>query len=429
MNISLSFWVFSITIAIIKIILSSTVGALFAFYARHSHDRYANSIRWSRIGGFFEMVALFKNSRGKVLTRTRIAMTLMIFASLSTLFVSILLGGIVSPADKGVQPNQAESPTEQLVYMDPLFFWTAFMESDATMEETLIATLNDTQRNPTPIPKTRYTPRTYDYETVCDESSAYFGKDFYVGLIHPPLPLKCKLTVATLNNNSYIWEPLTAIVNFISSSVVLVAAPTRYVNEPWYRVPRLAFDGIERHICRRASFVGLDTTLGYFPKDGIISLPKTEATKCQYGSDESISMAATFIDFAVNRLSGFDRATTDAAEYLVSLGHNVFVNSTGRTESEGLYILYDTVKLEDAFEVPTLALFVLLAVVAACAIAWGISEVFYKLVYNGSLYKVIFREIESKKETTPMLMTCAYDSLAFEGNQLVPLNGDEHPDG
>ncbi|KAF9150182.1 hypothetical protein BG015_008019 [Linnemannia schmuckeri] len=504
MIISVPFWVISIAITAIKIILSGTIGAIFAFYAYYSNDFFANSIRWSRIGGFFEMVTLFRNSHEKVPTKSRIALVLMILAT----------------------------------------------------------TFNDTRRNPNSSPTTRYTPRTYGYETACNESAAYLG-NFIEGLVHPPLPLKCKMTAAIISNATYDWNPQTAFVHFISSSVVLVAAPTRYSEPSLYGVPRPVFGGIERHGCLRAFHPNFDMIPLRFPNDGIINLPRTDATKCQYGSNESLSMAATYIDFAVNRLDDFDsvttsifedasdiallksmsaaikngtfpipsntstmaviakitsdvdylicisqkkvdtndytsllctymatalisikpqpwdevmtegldltsvlsaetnttisqldltifhlpkattakrspnsfstthllKATTDAAEYLTSLGHNVFVNSSGRTKSEGLYILYDTVKLEDAFEIPTVALFVLLTVVVVCAIAWVISEMFYDPVYNDSLYKVIFQEIRSKEETTPMLMTCARDPLTFEGNQVVPLNEGEQPDG
>ncbi|KAG0294186.1 hypothetical protein BGZ96_001627 [Linnemannia gamsii] len=562
MIIAVDFWVISVSITVIKIIFSGTIGAIFAFYAVHSSDSYANSIRWSRNGGFVEMVTLFRNSRAKLPVQSRTVMVLMILASLSTLFVSTLLGGLVSPADNGVHMGYHESSTEQLMSSDPMFFWTAFMEADHTMEETLISTLSDTRCNPNPIPKTRYTPRTYIYETACDESAAYFGKDPWVGLAHPPPPLKCKLIFAITPN--FIWEPTTALVHFISSSVVLVTAPINYGNNSNYVVPRPQLGGFERIGCQPVFRPFQNRDLTFFPINGMINLPMTTATKCQYGSDESIAIAATYIDFAVNHLNDFDKvtasifedvsdmvllqsmsaaikngtflnpnntptmamiakinsdvdylvcisrllqgqsvvslvctyvatamisvkpqswdpvmreglrrgpiqppddpftpisqveftifhlpraaatksaasysaphlleATTDAAEYLASLGHNVFANKIGRTESEGLYILYDTVKLEDAFEVPTISLIVLLTVVVVCAFAWAISEAFYKTVYNGSLYKFVFREIQAKDKTktTPMLMNCTHGPLAFEGNQVVLPDPDDHLEG
>ncbi|KAF9305882.1 hypothetical protein BGZ91_008677, partial [Linnemannia elongata] len=48
---SVPFWVSSLAITLIKIILSGTIGAVLTFYVRYSSDHYANSIRWSRIGG------------------------------------------------------------------------------------------------------------------------------------------------------------------------------------------------------------------------------------------------------------------------------------------------------------------------------------------------------------------------------------------
>ncbi|KAG0235769.1 hypothetical protein BGW41_000664 [Actinomortierella wolfii] len=46
-----------------------------------------------------------------------------------------------------------------------------------------------------------------------------------------------------------------------------------------------------------------------FPKDGILALPKTYATKCQYGEDKSLVLSATFIQFAVNNVQDFGKVT------------------------------------------------------------------------------------------------------------------------
>ncbi|KAG0375891.1 hypothetical protein BGX24_008552 [Mortierella sp. AD032] len=528
---------------------------MLTFYAKYSRDDYANSIRWSRIGGLLEMVTLFRNSRARVPTQSSIVMSLTIFASLSILFVNIFLGGLVSRADKHINPGSHFASTEQLMSTDPLFFWTAYMGSDNTMEMTLTSIFNDTQRNPSPDLRTRYTPRTYHYDAVCRETAAYFGKDYFSGLVHPPPPMNCKCTFALLKNGTYIWEPTAARVHFISPNVVVVAAPVYPVNASAFWLPQLEISGFERHPCVRTFRPSLDVLLMYFPKDGIINLPRTDTTKCQYSSDESIVLSTTYIDFAVNNPNNFDsvvtsifddptklpllqsmsvtikngtffspintstlalvanisfevdylicisrsfgpkenmkqgllctymattmisvkpqpwdpamaghlnrtsaspinadlpisrldltvyhlpqasaskntttsfstahllQATADATEYLASLGHNVFVDAEGRTESEGLFILFDTVQLEDAFEVATVSLVVLLVVVVVCAVAWAISEVFYSAAYNGSLYKVIYLEIKEKKESTSMLMHCVQEPLKFEGQRVIP---------
>ncbi|KAF9306523.1 hypothetical protein BG003_000996 [Podila horticola] len=114
------------------------------------------------------------------------------------------------------------------------------------------------------------------------------------------------------------------------------------------------------------------------------------------------------------------KATTDAAEYFASLGHNIFVDVEGRTESEGLYILYDTAEIQDAFEVPTVPLVIIAVITLICAVVWGLSEVYYKTVYNGSLYKVIYEQIKLQDETTPMIMDWTSTPLAFDGHRVFP---------
>ncbi|KAF8947750.1 hypothetical protein BGZ47_007992 [Haplosporangium gracile] len=489
-------------------------------------------------------------------------MAIVIFASLFTLVVSILLGALVSRADKSFNKGSLGVYTEQLMSTDPIF-WTASMEADAKMNETLISTLNDTRRNPNPVPRTRYTPRTYDYEIACDETAVIFGSSLEDYLAYPK-EVNCKLNIIIVSNKTYNWYTnKTTFRDLIAPSTIIIAAPVVYVDgDRFFEMPRPAFiGGYKMNICWQSPGLDLGMILKIRPKDGLTSPPMTVVTKCQFASDDSTVMSATYFHFAVNHLNDFNKvaasifyddsatfpllqsmsgainngtfsdptnnrtmvmlikistnvdvlvcistllnapsndtgllctymatkvivvnaqewdpimasrlnrtsapsvkpnsdintldftvyhssktsgpqdtsamysaahlrnATTDAAEYLASLGHNVFVDVKGRTESEGLYILYDTAELQDAFEVPTVPFVVIAVITLICAVVWGLSEVYYKTVYNGSLYKVIYEQIKLQDETTPMLMDWTPTPLAFNGHRVFP-DQDEQP--
>ncbi|KAF9135013.1 hypothetical protein BGW39_005105 [Mortierella sp. 14UC] len=548
---SIPFWILSAVITLIKIILSGTIGALLAFYIRHSHDSYASSIRWSRTGGVFEAVTLLRNSGRQLTTQSSIVATMTILASLFSLVASILLGALVSRADKSFDKGPLSVFTEQLISTDSLF-WTAYMQADATAKETLMSTLNDTRRNPNPVPRTRYIPRTYDYEVACDDTAVIFGSTVENGLVYPP-QVKCKTHMMIVNNETYAWDPATAFTDLIAPKTIMVATPVVNVEGSMaFNLPYIYFlGGYNSSICVRTPGLDLGLRFKIAPKDGLVSPPRTDATKCQLGSDKSIVLSATYIPFIVNHLNDFDKvttslfddplhlpllqsmsvaisngtfsestgnqtmvmlinmstttdclvcistllnppsndtgllctymatamitinpqewdpimaaylnrtstppvkpsstistldfaiyhlpkisgskdttatlsaahllqATTEAAGYLASLGHNVFVDTKGRTESEGLYIIYDTVELKDAFEVPTIPLVIVVVITVVCALVWGVSEVCFTAVYNGSLYKVIYQEIKMKEKDTSMLMTCTHDPLSFDGFQ------------
>ncbi|KAG0369501.1 hypothetical protein BGX24_002390 [Mortierella sp. AD032] len=554
MIISTYFWVASITISFIKIILSGTIGAIVAFYGKYCRDKFSNSIRWSRTGGLYEMIVLYRNSRERLSTRSRTVMKIMIFASLFTLFVSILLGATVSrtkstanPATKGVFTRQPVSTTPYQ-WTD----WIAYMEADATMEVTMTSLLNDTGFNPSPSPRTVYIPRTHAYDVPCTETGAAIHKSATDIPFQYLSPHKCKVASLTIETFTYDWDDKRASNQLISPGVHMVVAPISFLGGKLFDMQHLFHADYNDKFCSLKS--PASRMFNNFPKDGLTDLPRTDATRCQFGSDDSFVVAATLIKFAVNHLSDFDKvttmifddssnlpllkymraavnngifasptnrstmvlltnisdnvdflvcasrflgqpndmglictymatatiatkpqpwdpiitadlnrnstlsadpdslinqndisihhmplgfrnnmatysaahlieATTDATKYFASLGHNVFVEKENAFVDQGtahLYVLYDTVELTDAFEVSATLLIVLGSIVAVCGVIWGISECFYPAVFNGSLYKLIYKEIRSKEEKTPMLMDFKHGPLAFDGYQVIP---------
>ncbi|KAG0294184.1 hypothetical protein BGZ96_001625 [Linnemannia gamsii] len=551
MILPLPFWVISIVITIIKIILSGTIGAVLTFYVKYSHDPYANSIRWARIGGLYETTTLLKNSRHYVPGRSSFILTIAIIASLSTLIFSILLGALVSLTDEPekLAPTSAFSTQLIPIHNTSWIGWTALMEPGAAMKDTLILLLNDTRSNPHPQPRTLYSPRTYDYNKACNETMAQLGKisisEIDLTISYGSPHNNCRSVGAMLHSIVYDWDPKRASNQLIFEGVYMVVAPIYYHEHLHFDIDPYII-GSNGQLCEAPMYL---LGLGYtdFPKDGMTALPRTYVTKCRYSAGESIAMSVTVIKFAVNRVNDFDKvttsmfddpsnlpllqvmdttinngtflsstnnetivmltrisadvdflmcasrfmnqtrdmglmcsysltsvmsitpqpwdhimvtdlkmdavdsvnashlinmidlsiqhtpsvsqnpmlsfsaahlikATTDATEYVASLGHNVILNKkTGQ-----LYILFETVKFNDAFEVSLALLIFLAIVVVVCLIVWGLSEYLYKPVFNGSLYKIVFKEIQSQDEKTPMLMNCKHDPLAFEGFRVIP---------
>ncbi|KAF9135011.1 hypothetical protein BGW39_005103 [Mortierella sp. 14UC] len=547
MIIPTSFVVVSFTIGMIKVILSGTIGAILGFYVKYSRDEYADSIRWSRTGGFYEMISLYRNSCRQLPSRSRAIMILMISASLSTLFVTILLGAAVSRTDIAGTSATMGVFTQQPMPGDPTQWtdWSAYMESDATMAGTMASLFNDTRFNPYPSPRTVYTPHTYPYDVPCNETGAVISKNTQeMPFPYPSHHDNCKVVFLQIDSIIYDWDDKRASNRLISPDLHMVVAPLSYRKDGLFEMePEFyAYNG------KFCSLKGpTAASFNTFPKDGFTALPRTDAVRCQFGSDDSFILAATFIKFAVNRLTDFNKvtamifddpsnlpllqsmnaainndtfsspinnstmvlftslstnvdflvcvskflvqqngmallctylttatimvkpqpwdpaiaadfkrnstlsvkpdsirnqndisvyhmplgsrtnmitfsaahllqATTEATEYFASLGHNVVMD----LQTERLFVLFDAVKLRDAFEVSTTLLIVTGSIVCVCLFLWVISEIRDPAVYNGSLYKTIYKEIKSKEEDTPMLMDFKQDPLVFHGYQVIP---------
>ncbi|KAG0366317.1 hypothetical protein BGX24_003765 [Mortierella sp. AD032] len=306
MIISTYFWVASITITIIKTILSGSIGAIVGFYVKYSGDEFSNSIRWSRTGGFYEMIALYRNSHGGLSIRSRTVMILLIFASLSTLFVTIPLGASVSrtkrpanPANQGVFSRQP-LPTDPFSWTD----WIAYMEADATMEGTMSSLLNDTGFNLSPSPRTVYTPRTYPYDVLCTETGAVISKSPN-GTAYTYLSPhnNCKAVFLGFDGKNHNWDDKRASNQLISPGVHMIVAPITFLDGTIFDFDPIFYG--KACLPKTPAITYLDD----LPKDGLTSLPRTDATRCQFRSGRSFTMAITSIKFAVNHLIDFDKVT------------------------------------------------------------------------------------------------------------------------
>ncbi|KAG0356315.1 hypothetical protein BG005_004781 [Podila minutissima] len=319
---SLPFVVVSIFASLVKLILSLVIGATLVFYVRYSRDEYASSIRWSRTGGLLEMIRLLWRSYRLVPRMSNAVLVSAVVVSFSTLFVSSILTAMVSRIDLEGSPTAARAFTTQLISMD-LLFWTAYLRPKSTVEETLTAMLNDTRRNPNPNPRTRYTPRTFAHEDGCGESTAIITRNLTYGIHFPSTTINCKGYITMLPAGiDFDWEPTTASLRAIDSSTLMAIAPATQVNGPQIveSIEPFFFAGGGDHVCSRVAMSDRQSDLSInFPKDGMTALPKTHATKCEYGANESLVSSVTYFKFAVGHMKDFGNITASILDDPTSL--------------------------------------------------------------------------------------------------------------
>ncbi|KAF9201789.1 hypothetical protein BGZ59_002519 [Podila verticillata] len=318
---SLPFIVVSVFASLVKLVLSLFIEATLVFYARYSRDEYASSIRWSRTGGLLEMTQLLWCSYRLVPRMSNAVLVSAMVVSFSTLFVSSILTVMVSRTDMEGSSTAARAFTTQLISMD-LSFWIAYLKPESTVEETLTTMLTDTRRNPNANPRTRYTPRTYAHEAGCGESTAIITRNSTYGIHMPSKTIDCKAYIMQLASSAFEWDPMTASLRTIDSSTFMAVAPVAETNDPLTveAIEPFFFVGGGNRSCIRVTFSDVQSRISYgFPKDGMMTLPKTDATKCQYGADGSLVFSVTYFQFVVGHMKDFENIAASILDDPTSL--------------------------------------------------------------------------------------------------------------
>ncbi|KAF9573569.1 hypothetical protein EC968_008324 [Mortierella alpina] len=546
MQTSLPFWVIGLFFSAFKILLVGALGGILSIYAA-SGSRYGNSIRWSRQGGYLEMISVLRNSVRPVPGSATVAMTVAIIASTLALFSSVFFSTMVHRSD--INDNQSYISTKTMRPMaagEEIDDWLIYLGPNSNVVDSLGLLINDTRNIPDAVPGRRYTPRTFGYEVACDTIDVVVGRNG--SDLIPQAVGGCSAVLFDIYNTFFTWEPKEAINMRTAPDQYTIIAPATFPLGFDLREHRALSYTYFEHFC----FVSLSMSeaqsvrqFNRFPHSGMTSLPRTTLTRCQYPSGALYVGARTQMRFAIQSLAEYDNtttaifdnsaqlpllatmsaftkngtfldpqsnstlvaltkaganvhflschsvrysesgdvglfceyqvvaavlttpqpdepiiaadlpdrpvraanesvnenvvvvahlplsltsdlptfsissmlnATTSGAQYFASLGQNFVMD----WKKEQLYVLFDTVDIKDGQEFSTGLFVTLLVVMVLCAGVWAYSEKTIAGMYTGSLYKLVYTELGPHLEkTTPMLMSCTNDPLAFEGVPVV----------
>ncbi|KAG0284136.1 hypothetical protein BGZ96_011512 [Linnemannia gamsii] len=336
--------VIGLFVSLLKLVFSLFAGATLVFYVKYFPDEYASSIRWSRTGGLREMVQLILCSYSHIPKRSTLVLIYAILIGICTLGVSTLLTAMVSRVDMDGDSTVSRAFTTHLNALDSNF-WTAYMTLESTVEQSLTRMLNDTYRNPNPAPRTRYTPRSFVYETGCDESNtAIFNDRTSTTVYMHSSSRSCKTYIMLLGGVSYDWEPNNTVFRKIDSDTSMVVAPAWKIDtaskiddatEPAF------FVNGTNYLCDRFRVAISSSFFPDFPEDEMLTLPATRTTTCRYGGNGSLVMSGTYFQFAVNHMLDFDNITASLLPDSISLpllksmsaaiGEGVFASPTNNS--------------------------------------------------------------------------------------------------
>ncbi|KAF9961316.1 hypothetical protein BGZ70_008323 [Mortierella alpina] len=267
--------------------------------------RYANSIRWTRQGGYPEMLTSLCNSWKNLPMPTKVAMTLTIFASLAA-----------SVADKGavyfITPAVRMGAAEPFVVKSPQFVqsgvqrtfsgWSSSYPYGADIVDAMKTMISVTADVPEAISGRVYTPRTSDYVITCD----HFDLQFEMREV--------------LASNLLLPNNGCTVVNYVSyggfqaefdrAKVVNVAKGRWSIRVPATSNATVASVGtswsifVDRRICALGEPL---TSVSEHVKSGLTALPSTMVTKCVYPTGEISVLSASVVTFFVPTSTSFRR--------------------------------------------------------------------------------------------------------------------------
>ncbi|KAG0077812.1 hypothetical protein BGZ90_006481 [Linnemannia elongata] len=92
-------------------------------------------------------------------------------------------------------------------------------------------------------------------------------------------------------------------------------------------------------------------------------------------------------------------------------------------KNQKLTILYNTVEIQSATEIPTVLFWVMVTVMAVCAMLMAYSMIKIDTIYSGTLYMVIYEKLVQKND--PALMYCNFEPLTIDGMQIIAEGSNE----
>ncbi|KAF9897763.1 hypothetical protein BX616_005016 [Lobosporangium transversale] len=300
-----SIFTLNIILAVFQFLLVAVVGAILAIYSR-SGDQYANSIRWSRQGGYVEMISSLYNSSYSVPSRTKWVMVATIVASLVAGVLDKGVARFISPTERLIRGDSKLEiiPQFQVLSREYIFSgWSTSIRHGENITEAMALMINNTRNIQTAeVGSGRlYIPRLTDFDIVCAQSSVHFLDDEIAYLL------------LTQEGCSNVYIYLYNLPSFhYNNTTVVQKSPHRWsLVYPGGKELLDASLGIDFKqsdtLCTLREFEV--SYFGIFDEGGVNRLPSTVTTKCVREDGDVLVMAATTVRFTGDRL-GFSNTTT-----------------------------------------------------------------------------------------------------------------------
>ncbi|KAF9309144.1 hypothetical protein BG003_010113 [Podila horticola] len=311
---ALPFVVISLFFTLFGFLLTGALAALLTVYSA-SEAEYANSIRWSRQGGYLEMFRTATQSVRHVPRRATAAMVVMITASIVTMFASVGLSRMVHQTEIETNSGTVLSQTNQLLRRGGGVVpdgWTEYLGQSSAANEALKTMLVNPQYIVNMDSRKRYTPRTYDYEVACDKFDTAITRNISKALLDPIKGALyhadggCSVIGFDLYNLLYNWTLANATYERVSEGRYKLVTGGAFLDSIQDLSPQAFF--ADSSWCTSTH----DVQLYYMdiPRSGMTFPPSTLTFRCRQPSGEMQVAAATTFSFSVRHLDEFENVTS-----------------------------------------------------------------------------------------------------------------------
>ncbi|KAG0026520.1 hypothetical protein BGZ81_006298 [Podila clonocystis] len=218
-----SIFAINIVLSVYQFLLIAAVGATLAIYSRFGGE-YANSIRWTRQGGYLEMCSALFNSRESIPNRVKLTMTVTIIVSLMATLLDKGAAHFIVPSERPSGMNHTVVSTAQLSpasWQNSFVGWSTTIRDGEDPVEAMALMINNTKIIPGAVRGRSYIPRVTEYHVECERSN--------VVLLNPALSLTeggCSNVFVGLDGNDINIDYTRAKISLLSSnrwSIVIVA--------------------------------------------------------------------------------------------------------------------------------------------------------------------------------------------------------------
>ncbi|KAI1318881.1 hypothetical protein EDD11_005515 [Mortierella claussenii] len=312
MFINQSVFSLSVLLGIFQFVLIGFTGALLAIYSRYGGE-YANTVRWSRQGGYLEMIKTFHNSRGKIPGQV-------LFALGCTIFGSILAGvadkGVAKLIQPAVRPSeifsQVVSTPQFISYQDvhkTLGGWSTSIMYGDDIVQAMAAMVNDTNNIPSAVDGRVYTPHLMDYKIKCNQFNLIFQnitlKDLYLAdngctsgmlILAPVFTIPDVPDITTTKISKGRWSINISGRSDNSSLEEFTAMPLIVVSD------------------NNCATLDMSKEVSFNALNGLTSLPRTTITKCVVPNGDIAVVSMTAARFMTISVQNFHSVSTSVFE-------------------------------------------------------------------------------------------------------------------
>ncbi|KAF9319033.1 hypothetical protein BG006_003065 [Podila minutissima] len=520
----------NIVLAVFQFLLIGAVGAILAIHSRFGGE-HANSIRWTRQGGYPEMLSSLYNSWRYLPKSAKIAMVLTICASLSASLADKGAAYFITLAERQTNASFIMVNTSQFLPVSGILEpsgWSTNIRYGANIVDAMARMINDTSNIPNAVPGRIYTPQTSEYDGCnqlavkaldrkitqlhlrsngCMEVQFHFPCPYYQPIFVNATVIKrsndrwsiiAPITssqwfgeipvLAMLRNNStflatmndmvrmnwmHLEDGITSLPETVTTKGVSPAGETLVLSissvpfsastvQRFRNVSAATFDNyndmfqameasvnnatfrsttnmftevsvdkstIEALVCYSSRLPGLMCAYtiisAIIVKQQALNPIIAEARQGRPLSQEVNLTIAMRIRHTVATIDGtrqsispstIKNATSAAAHYLASLGHNFYMD----WKASQLYTIYDTTDTQSGLEIPLWLMLGIAITMIACLSLWVATEYFMNGRYVSSLHKNIAMQLGARvKGIAPMVMRSKVNPLELEDVPIV----------